>query len=334
MRIHPLPLGSLALANNLVQAPLAGYSSLPFRLLVKRFGTPGLVMTEMISAQATRMRSPRQEQYLARAAEEDRVAFQLWGNDPAAFFDAAKIAADHGADAIDVNCGCPVKKVRAAGAGSKLMEDPPLIGRIVEALKRAVDLPVSVKIRVGTNGENYNGAVVAKIAASAGVDFITVHGRHAAERYSHPARYEKIAEIVAAVNVPVIGNGDVKDGETAKKMFATGCAGAMVGRACMGAPWVFAKIKAELAGETWREPSRAELTAILLEHYDMLAALLGADRAIRQTRKLGALYTRGAFAAKEFRSRMNFLRNRADLADTLARWRDAGNAEFKRKEKS
>ncbi|MDR0867809.1 MAG: tRNA dihydrouridine synthase DusB [Planctomycetota bacterium] len=315
--LQPLKIRSLELANNLIQAPLAGYSSMPFRLLTKRLGNPGLVVTEMISARAAQMRSPKQDRYLARVPAEGKVAFQLWGNDPAAFAEAAKIAVDAGADAIDVNCGCPVKKVRAAGAGSKLMEDPPLIGRIVERLRAATPLPVSVKIRVGLNEQNYNGVEVAKVAAAAGADFITAHGRHAAERYSHPARYEKIAEIVAAVAVPVIGNGDVRDGDTARKMFAVGCAGVMVGRACMGAPWVFAKIQAELRGEEWTAPTRAAMTAALLEHYDLLADLLGDERAIRQTRKLGALYSRGAFAAKEFRNRMNYLRSRADLVEAL-----------------
>lgn len=316
--LRPLRLGSLEIPNNLVQAPLAGYSSAPFRSLTARLGGPGLLTTEMISARAIQLGAPQQEQYLRRAPDEGKVSFQLWGCDPAALECAAKVAEDHGADAVDLNCGCPVKKVRAAGAGSKLMEDPALVGRLVEAMRRGTKLPVSVKIRVGTSDANYNGAEVARVAESAGADFIAVHGRHAAERYAHPARYERIAEVVAAVRVPVIGNGDVCDGESARKMFATGCAGVMVGRACMGAPWVFAKIKAELTGVPWRPPARAEMAAILLEHYDLLCGLVGPERAIRQTRKLGAFYSRGQSGAKEFRNRMNTLSSRDDLQAALA----------------
>ena len=315
--LRPLTIGSLVLENNLVQAPLAGYSSAPFRSLTWRLGRPGLLTTEMISARAIQLGAKQQEQYLARAADEGRVSFQLWGNDPAAVEYAAKVAEDHGADAVDLNCGCPVKKVRAAGAGSKLMEDPPLIGRLVAAMRRGTKLPVSVKIRVGTSDRNYNGVEVARIAESEGADFIAVHGRHAAERYAHPARYERIAEVVQAVKIPVFGNGDVEDGETARRMFATGCAGVMVGRACMGAPWVFAKIKAELTGAEWTPPARAEMAAILLEHYDLLCGLVGAVRAIRQTRKLGAFYSRGLAGAKEFRNRMNTLDSRDDLQEAL-----------------
>lgn len=316
--LRPLQIRDLVLENNLLQAPLAGYSSAPFRALVWRLGRPGLLASEMISANAIYQGARTQDPYLARAEEEGPVAFQLWGRMPEALECAARVAQERGADVIDINCGCPVPKVRAAGAGSKLMEEPELVGRLVQAMRRGSDRPVTVKIRVGTGSDHYNGVEVAKAAEEAGADLITVHGRHAQERYGHPVRYEKIAEIVASSKVPVVGNGDVRDGASAIRMFAeTGCAGVMVGRACMGDPWVFARIKAEMAGGEWTAPSPQELGLTLLEHYDLLVDLVGNDRAIRQSRKLGAFYSRGLQGAKDFRSSLNNVNSREELAKMI-----------------
>lgn len=318
--LRTLNLRTLTLENNLFQAPLAGYSSAPFRSLTWRLGRPGLLATEMISARAVQIGAKTQEAYLAKAPDEGPVAFQLWGRDEAAVEYAAGVATDHGADVIDLNCGCPVPKVRAAGAGSKLMEDPALIGRLVAAMRRGTNVPVTIKIRAGTDPENYNGLQIAHIAQEEGVDLITVHGRHARERYGHPVRLERIAEIVAGVSIPIIGNGDVTDGASAQRMFeATGCAGVMIGRACMGAPWVFAQITAELTGQAWTAPPPVQMGRILLEHFDLLTGLIGTDNAIRQTRKLGAFYSRGVQGAKDFRSSLNGLQSRQELEELIRR---------------
>jgi len=317
--LKPLKIRNLELENNMFQAPLAGYSSAPFRELTWRLGRPGLLATEMISARAIEMKQPKQEQYLARAENEGPVAFQLWGCSESAVEYATKVCADHGADVVDLNCGCPVRKVRAAGAGSKLMEDPALIGRLVAAMRRATDIPVTIKIRVGTSPKNYNGAEVARIAESEGADLLTVHGRHTQERYSHEVRLEEVAKVVAAVKIPVIGNGDVRDGESAARMFeATGCAGVMVGRACMGAPWVFAQIAAEMTGQEWQPPEPTEMGRIMIEHYDLLVGLVGKEKAIRQSRKLGAYYTRGLKGAKHFRNSLNMMNSREELLELVA----------------
>lgn len=317
--IKPIQLKNLTLENNIWQAPLAGYSSLPFRVLTWRLGRPGLLATEMISAKAIEQKNDKQEQYMKKADNEGPVAYQLWGCDEAAVEYASGVVEDRGADVVDLNCGCPVRKVKAAGAGSKLMEDPQLIAKLIKAMKRGVqEIPVTIKIRVGTNDRNYNGVEIAKIAEEAGVDLITVHGRHAAERYSHTVRYEKIQEIVEAVNIPVIGNGDVVDGVSTKKMFeSTGCAGVMIGRACMGSPWVFNKIKVELSGEEWSEPDHNELAEVMLEHYDLLVDLIGKDRAIRQSRKLGAFYSKGIIGARNFRNKLNNMKSREDLEELV-----------------
>lgn len=316
--IRPLRIGGLTLENNLVQAPLAGYSSLPFRLLSWVLGRPGLLATEMISANAMRQNPDSQEQYLAKSPQEGPVLFQIWGAAPDAVGYAAAAVSEQGADAVDLNCGCPVRKVRAADAGSKLMEDPPRIGKMVAAMRRNTRLPVSIKIRVGSAPGHFNAVAIARIAEAEGADWITVHGRHAKESYGTPCRYGEIAKVVAAVNIPVIGNGDVRDGKTALRMFMeTGVAGAMVGRACMGAPWVFDRIKTECAGLPYQPPALAAIGGTILRHHDLLVELLGAERAIRHCRKLGSFYSKAFAGAREFRNRLNFCHSREDLASLI-----------------
>lgn len=311
---RPLRLGSLTLENNLIQAPLAGFSSLPFRLLSWLMGRPGLLATEMISANAMLQNPDTQEPYLAQSPDEGPILYQIWGAKPEAVGYAAARVTERGAAAVDLNCGCPVRKVRAAGAGSKLMEDPALIGRLVAAMRKNTTLPVSVKIRVGTDGGCFNGPEVARIAQEEGADWITVHGRHAKESYNIPCRYDEIARVVQAVRIPVVGNGDVQDGPSALRMLqSTGAVGCMVGRACMGRPWVFARIRAECMGQTYTPPTREETGAMILRHYDLLAALLGPEKAIRRSRKLGAFYSKSFAGAREFRNSLNFCQTRDDL---------------------
>ncbi|MCL2001665.1 MAG: tRNA dihydrouridine synthase DusB [Planctomycetes bacterium] len=319
--IRPLTLGPLTLENNLIQAPLAGYSSLPFRLLAWESGRPGLLATEMISASALKQGSASQERYLVKSSDEGPVLYQIWGAEPEAVGYAAAVVTEHGADAVDLNCGCPVRKVRAADSGSKLLEDPSRIGRLVAAMRKSTRLPVSIKIRVGTDREHFNAVEIARIAESEGADWITVHGRHAKEAYSTPCRYDEIARVVQAVKLPVVGNGDVKDGATAARMFAeTGAAGAMVGRACMGQPWVFVRIKMECAGQTYTPPVLSEIGAVLLRHHDLLVGLLGPERAIRHCRKLGSFYSRSFVGAREFRNQLNFCHKREELAKLVERY--------------
>ncbi len=320
--IQPLKIRNLVLENNLVQAPLAGYSSMPFRLLTWRWGRPGLLATEMISANAMKQGAPSQEQYLAKSPEEGPVLYQLWGADPEALGIATRMVTERGADAVDLNCGCPVRKVRAAGAGSKLMEDPLLIGRIVKAMRANTDLPLSIKIRVGPDATTRNAIEIAKIAESEGVDWLTVHGRHAKEAYGTPCRYDEIAKVVQAIKtIPVVGNGDVRDGNTAIAMFSrTGVAGAMVGRGCMGIPWSFKKIKDECAGVVFTPPDLPEIGKVILDHHDLLVDLIGDERAIRHCRKLGSFYSKSFSGAREFRNQLNFCHTRDDLAGLITQY--------------
>ncbi|MDR2390836.1 MAG: tRNA-dihydrouridine synthase [Planctomycetota bacterium] len=316
--VQPLRIAGLKLENNLVQAPLAGYSSLPFRLLSWLLGRPGLLATEMISANALRQGENSQECYLARSPGEGPVLYQIWGSDPDAVGFAAAMVTERGAAAVDLNCGCPARKVRTAGAGSRLMENPLLVGRLVRAMRANSPLPVSVKIRLGPSADCFNAIEVARVAEAEGADWLTVHGRHARESYGAPCRLDEIAKVAAAVRLPVVGNGDVRDGASAREMFSrAGVAGVMVGRACMGAPWVFGRIQAECAGEVWTPPSLPETGGVILRHHDLLADLLGPERAVRHCRKLGSFYSKSFAGAREFRNRLNFCRTRRELAELI-----------------
>jgi nifR3 family TIM-barrel protein len=274
----------------------------------------------MISANALRQNPRAQAEYLATSPEEGPVLFQVWGAEAEALGLAAALVEEHGAAAVDLNCGCPVRKVRAAGAGSRLLENPPLLGQLVREMRRRTRLPLSVKIRLGPGPGRLNAVEVARVAEAEGVDWLTLHGRHAGESYGAPCRYDEIAKVVAAVRVPVVGNGDVRDGESAQRMFATGVAGVMLGRAAMGAPWVFAKVRAECAGERFVPPDLPAIGRIIMEHHDLLAQLLGSERAIRHCRKLGAFYSRGFSGAREFRGRLSFCRDRAGLAGLVGEY--------------
>jgi nifR3 family TIM-barrel protein len=309
--LEPITIRGLTLPNRILQAPLAGYSNAPFRLLCRRLGDPGLVATEMISAKALVLGNPHNAFYLHREPGEGPVQYQLWGTEPAALEAAVRICEEHGADAVDLNCGCPVRKVNASGAGVKLMTDPPLIARCVEAMRRGTDLPVSVKIRVGPDAQTFNCIEVGRLAADAGVDFLTIHGRHGKERYATPVRAEWIRRVVEDLHpLPVIANGDVCDGETADRLHRlTDAAGVMVGRACMGDPWVFARIRAELKGEVFVEPGGAERGSVLLEHYRRLVEIMGEYRATRHVRKLAAFYSRGLAGSRRFRTGLNQCRD-------------------------
>ncbi|MFW5858106.1 MAG: tRNA dihydrouridine synthase [Planctomycetota bacterium] len=310
MTPHPLlapwTLRDLRLQNRILQAPLAGYGHLPFRLQCRIHGRPGLVATEMISAAALHQGNPRNAFYLERHPEEGPVQYQLWGADPAHLAEGTRRCRDAGADAVDLNSGCPVRKVLAAGAGVALMRDPAHLARCVAAMRGATDAPVSAKIRLGPDPRTPNALEVARAVEDAGADLLTVHGRLGGEAYNVPARADAIAAVVAAVGIPVVANGDVADGPSADRLQrATGCAGVMVGRACMGDPWVFARIRTELAGAPWTPPTVAERGEALVACYRMLHGRMGEDRATRHIRKLASFWSKGLPGARVYRLGLN-----------------------------
>lgn len=313
--IKPLSLGNKSFPVNIIQGPLAGVSCAPFRLLTWRYSKPAFSCTEMISCK-TLLHQPKlaHQRYIEKDPEEGPVCFQLSGNDPAALAEAVKKVTDYGADLIDLNCGCPVKKVRSKGAGSSLLTNASKLYELITALKQNTHVPVSIKIRVeGGSNDKFN-AEIAKVVSEAGADFLVVHGRHWTEHYETPCNHDQIQFFVEQLKIPVIGNGDIACVDSLKKMLATGCAGVMIGRAGVGQPWLIAKLIAEMKQEEFMMPSPQEIGAVFLEHVERLVALLRNERfAIHQARKVAKYYARGFSARTEFCVAMNNCDNFQDL---------------------
>lgn len=279
--------------NPLVQAPLAGYSCAPFRLLAHEYGAPAFTCTEMLSAKHIYSGAPQAPRYTVKDPGEGLVCWQLSGDTPEALVAGARAAVSWGADMVDLNCGCPMPKIRKKQCGSRLLSDSRQLCAIVKAMKTAVDVPVLVKIRVDSDsGEQFNQDVAGAVE-EAGADALTIHGRHWSERYNVPVRLDEIKAIARAVSCPVIGNGDVSDAASAKRMLEDcGCDGVMIARASVGQPWLFASIRAELKGDVFIAPSIDDIGDIFLRHIKGLMVLEDEKRALLQSRKLGKYYAR------------------------------------------
>ncbi len=301
MRIGPHPL-----KNNLVVAPMAGITDLPFRRLCKRFGA-GLTVSEMVSANSTLHGHRKTQRRLALNGEPGPVSVQILGADPQRMAQAARLHAEQGAHLIDINMGCPAKKVLKTAAGSALLRDEALIGRILEAVVKAVDIPVTLKIRTGWDPSRRNGVRVAQIAEQAGIQALAVHGRTRACGFSGQAEYDTIRDIKHTVAIPVIANGDIRSPQDAKQVLDyTGADGIMVGRAAQGQPWLFRDIQHYLeTGETPAPPSAVQIRDILLEHLDELYSFYGETQGVRMARKHIAWYSRSLPGAAEFRKNIN-----------------------------
>jgi len=299
-------IGPLLLDNNLVVAPMAGVTDRPFRALCRRLGA-GLAVSEMIAADTSLWGSRKSLRRMDHAGESAPVAVQIVGGEPERLADAARANVDRGAQIIDVNMGCPAKKVCRVAAGSALLRDEPLVGRILEAVVRAVDVPVSVKIRTGWDAGSRNGVRIARIAESAGVAAIAVHGRTRACGFAGHAEYETIRAIKDAVGITVIANGDIDTPEKAAAVLAsTGADGIMVGRAAQGRPWLFREIGHFVAtGERLPPPAPQWVRDLVLEHLDAIYAFYGEAHGVRVARKHLAWYARGEPGAAAFRERVN-----------------------------
>jgi len=300
--IAPLTLGNKSFPVNIIQGPLAGVSCAPFRLLTWEYSEPGFTCTEMISCK-TLIHQPKlaQQRYIAKDPGEGPVCFQLSGNDPVELAQATQIATEAGADLIDLNCGCPVKKIRSRGAGSSLLTHSNKLYNLIQAMKQNTHVPVSIKIRVeGSSDEKFNHEIV-KIVTEAGLDFLIVHGRHWTEHYETPCRHDQIQYFVEQLNIPVIGNGDIANLDSLNKMFATGCAGVMIGRAGVGQPWLIRKLISEMQGKPFDIPHHSDIGKMFIRHVEQLAHLLNNEKfAILQARKFAKYY------ARPLQSRMNF----------------------------
>jgi len=294
-----------------VLAPMAGVTDKPFRQLCKRLGA-GLAVSEMTTADPRLWATRKSMQRMDHVGEPDPISVQIAGYDPAMLAQAARYNVEHGAQIVDINMGCPAKKVCNVWSGSALLQDEALVARILDAVVRAVDVPVTLKIRTGWNRDNRNGVAIARIAQDAGIAALAVHGRTRADLYQGEAEYETIAAIKASISMPVFANGDVDSPAKARAVLdATGADAVMVGRAAQGRPWIFREIAHFLAtGETLASPTPREVRDILLGHLDDLYAFYGEAQGVRIARKHLGWYARDRPENAAFRA----VANRAESA--------------------
>lgn len=322
MYLHKLKIGNVELKNNILLAPMAGITDLPFRLICEKF-EPGLVCTEMVSSKAIFYGDEKTKKLMNLEGEKRPVSIQIFGSDLEAFEYATKYVSNL-ADIIDINMGCPAPKVVKNGDGSKLLLDLEKAKDILETVVKNSKVPVTLKFRKGWDSEHIVATEIAKIAQQAGISAITIHGRTRAEYYSGKADLEIIKKVKESVNIPVIGNGDVVDEESAKEMFEkTGVDGIMIGRASMGNPWIFKKIKYYLeTGEKLPEITSDEKLKIIKEHLNLLVKEKGEDVAIKEFRKHLAAYSKNLPNSSNFRVRVNAIDDRCELERELSKYFD------------
>ena len=301
-----MQIGPYKLPNNLILAPMAGVTDRPFRQLCRTQGA-GLAVSEMVSSNALLWGSRKTQRRIDHTGEDAPVSVQIAGADPAMMAEAARFNVDHGAQIIDINMGCPAKKVCNVMAGSALLQDEALVGRILEAVVEAVDVPVTLKIRTGWDPENRNAPAVAGIAEQAGIQALAVHGRTRACAYRGEAEHDTVRAIKAAVSIPVIANGDITSPEKAVAVLEqTGADAVMIGRAAQGRPWIFREIAHFMAtGKHLPEPAPAEICRVLTGHLENLYRFYGEYTGVRMARKHIAWYSKHQRDGNRFRQRIN-----------------------------
>jgi tRNA-dihydrouridine synthase B len=303
-----LRIGPYTLPNSLILAPMAGVTDQPFRQLCKRMGA-GLVVSEMVTSDVRLWNTRKSSLRMMHSGDPEPRSVQIAGGDPDMLAEAARRNVEMGAQIIDINMGCPAKKVCNKAAGSALLKDEQLVHNILHAVVGAVDVPVTLKIRTGWDRSNKNGITVAKIAEEAGIVALAVHGRTRADLYTGDAEYETIAAIKQAVSIPVLANGDIDSPQKAKAVLAaTGADGLLIGRAAQGRPWIFREIEHYLrTGEQLPAPTLNEVEQILLEHLTALHAFYGDVMGVRIARKHVSWYLATLPGAKDFRAQFNRL---------------------------
>ncbi|TLX65407.1 tRNA dihydrouridine synthase DusB [Stutzerimonas nosocomialis] len=304
-------IGPYTLSNRLILAPMAGVTDQPFRQLCRRLGA-GLVVSEMVTSDVRLWNSRKSRLRLLHEGDPEPRSVQIAGGDAQMLAEAARRNVELGAQIIDINMGCPAKKVCNKAAGSALMKDERLVAQILEAVVGAVDVPVTLKIRTGWDRQNRNGVTVARIAEQSGIAALAVHGRTRADLYTGEAEYETIAQIKQSVGIPVFANGDIDSPQKARQVLAhTGADALLIGRAAQGRPWIFREIDHFLAtGELLPAPALEEIEGILLEHLDQLYGFYGDVMGVRIARKHVGWYLSTMPGAKAFRSTFNRLDER------------------------
>ena len=313
-----MQIGPYLLKNNLVVAPMAGVTDRPFRQLCKLMGA-GMAVSEMVASNSLLWGSEKTRRRANHEGEVDPISVQIAGADPQMMADAARYNVDEGAQIIDINMGCPAKKICNVMAGSALLQNEPLVQRIVEAVVRAVQVPVTLKIRTGWDRSHRNAISVARIAESAGIQSLAVHGRTRACGYSGDAEYDTIAAVKDAVRIPVIANGDITTPEKAQQVLAyTNADAVMIGRAAQGRPWIFREIEHYLkTGTHLPAPEVGEIHRVLLGHLHDLYAFYGEHTGVRIARKHISWYTKGLAGSASFRHAMNQLQTCAEQMDAV-----------------
>ena len=316
-------IGPHRLPNKLVVAPMAGVTDRPFRMLCRRFGA-GLAVSEMIAANTALATTRKTLKRADHSGEPAPISVQIAGADPAQMAEAARRNVDYGAAIIDINMGCPAKNVCNVAAGSALLRDEALVGRILEAVVGAVDVPVTLKTRTGWSRDHRNALTVARIAEAAGIQALALHGRTREDLYRGDAEYDTIAAVKAAVSIPVIANGDIDSPEKARAVLAhTGADAIMIGRAAQGRPWIFREIQHYLdTGTRLPPPEISEVRGVLLEPLDDLYGFYGEYQGCRVARKHIAWYTNGLRDANAFRQAMYQLESTAGQHRAVADYFD------------
>ncbi len=307
-----LKIGKLEFKNNIFLAPMAGVTDLPFRLLCKAQGA-GFAYTEMISAKGVHYKSKNSFELAQTEPEEQPAGVQLFGSEPAIMAEAAKIFADRGFPLIDINMGCPMRKITGNGEGSALMRDPELIEKIVDAVVKAVDVPVTVKLRRGFDSGRETAVECALAAERGGASAVTVHGRFREEYYSGHSDWSCVARVKAAVKIPVILSGDVADRESAgAAMLESGADGLMIGRASMGNPWIF-----RILSGSGGAPDNSERFSVIKEHLDLLREFKGSQTAASEFRKHAIWYLKGLRGSASVRDRICKTEDPAAIASII-----------------
>ena len=319
-----MKIGPIQLKNNLIVAPMAGVTDRPFRSLCKQLGA-GMAVSEMVASNSLLWGSEKTIRRGNHEGEVEPKVIQIAGADPEMMAEAARYNVDKGADIIDINMGCPAKKICNVYAGSALLQNEALVARIVDAVVKAVHVPVTLKIRTGWNRENRNALAIARIAEDHGIQSLAMHGRTRACMYTGDAEYDTIRAVKAAVSIPVVANGDITTPEKARHVLEyTGADAIMIGRAAQGRPWIFREIDHYLkTGAKLAPPAVAEIREVLVGHLHDLYAFYGRERGVRVARKHISWYTKGLKHSAVFRARMNTLEEAEAQLAAVAEFFDA-----------